>query len=63
MDDYERGVVELFRKLGKEIGAIPKHNATEDEPIPIEILDNIIERNRWDIELYRLAKSQFGRGS
>lgn len=61
MDDFERGVIELFEKLGKKIRRVPRTNTTQPAPISDKVLSNLIERNQWDILLYKRAKELFGK--
>lgn len=61
LDDFDVGVSELFQKLGKRIEEVPVTNTTQYEPISDELRCDLIEKNRWDIELYRYAKEHFSR--
>lgn len=60
LDDYENGVVELFKKLGgRKVGAVPRANTTQREPCPSDVERDLIERNSWDLKLYQRAKELF----
>lgn len=60
-DHFASDIIDLSKRLGIDLDVedIPKLNATDPEPVSIELLEEVRGLNKLDIQLYEYAKNHF----